>query len=547
LLALVNFFETMANNSVLLILLLPVVGSVLVRALSKAGREAAYFTAIMNAWLTMSLAAVMVTHFETQPEDESQYQMTSSLGWTVQREKVPASNVTDKNGETRQLMKTQFSGPDARIAVGVDSLSLWFVFLVVAGNLAAIYAIPFDDPDLVSRLSWTLIAEAAMAGTFAATDAVLLCFCLALSVWCLYLLIGMSGESNRREVARRFFRMHAFSTAVIMLGVIGLCVSYWWMRMTPSGPRPDLTFALDRILWGIPNVILLSTSAADFWPSVAPWLFILMMIAAASRAALPPFHHWWYRVARETDKAVMVSLLTGFLPFGFYIANRVIAPVFPTMAERAAPHLATWGIVAVAFIALGSLSLRTIAERLSACVLVVLTAAFSFSFVGSSVISNGSSLQLLTCVGSASAFLLLIPGGLSHRYFDDAHNGNPAVAWPTWHKWLVFIPLAGLMHLPFTGVFWGDLVLIQAVFPSSNAQSYVLIGAFAITSVSLLEPMQRLRAWTCDASIRFKETRIGLVPILVFLLIIGLLPNIVSSRLPIPPVQGTAEKAHPQS
>jgi NADH-quinone oxidoreductase subunit M len=524
----------MANNVVLLILLLPIVGAVLVRLLAKAGNEAAYFTAIMNAWLTMSLAVVMLMHYDTDPNRESQYRMVSSLGWTVQREKVPVSTVTDENGVQKQLMKTEFTGPDVRIAVGVDGLSLWFVFLVVAGNLAAIYSIPFSDENLVSRLSWTLVAEATLAGTFAAVDAVLLCFCVAFSVWCMFLLIGMSGQSNRREAARRFFRMHALSASLVILGLIGLCVSYWWMRMTPSGPSPMLTFALDRVLPGIPNVILISSSAADFWPSVAPWLFLLLMVAAAFRALLPPFHHWWYRIAREADRSVLAILLTGFLPFGFYLANRFIVPVFPGMIGRVAPHIFVWGVIGIAFIALGSLSLRTLVERVAANVLVVLTALFSFSFVASDVLLNGACLQLLACLGSAAAFVLLIPRGLPHRPLDQSPSGSPLVPWPVWQRWLALLPLAGLMHLPFSGVFWGDLVLLRTVFSISDKYVYALIASFALVSVSMIEPLRMLRLWTCNASVRFKVTRIGLAAILVFLLVAGFGPNLVSNRLPQP-------------
>lgn len=530
--ALSTFFETMANHVVLLILLLPIVGAGLVRLLAKAGREAAYFTAIMNAWITISLAGVMVMHFDTNPDRESPYQMVSSLGWTIQRERVPVSTVKDESSVEREFRQTRFSGPDVRLAVGVDSLSLWFVLLVVVGNVAAIYSIPFSDENLVPRLSWTLLAEAAMVGSFAALDAVMLCFVVGVSVWCLFLLIGLSGQSDRREVARRFFRLHAFSTAILMLGLVGLCVSFWWMRMTPSGPKPDLTFSLERVVWGIGNVVLISPYAADFWPSVAPWLFTLVVLAATFRAALPPFHHWWYRVAQQADRSVLVLLLTGFMPFGFYLAHRVSGVVFVSMSERLAPYVSAWGTVGAAFIALGALSLSNLVERVSAAALVVLTAVFAFSFAAPSVLLNGMSLLLIASLGTAAAFLVLVPRELLHRPLDRIQTGEPLIPWPSWHRWLAYVSLAGLMHLPFSGVFWGDLVLLVTVFPKANGLTYVLIVSFALVSIAMVEPIRCVQAWTCPTEERFRVTRVGLVPLMVLLLILGLVPNWISQRLP---------------
>ena len=531
--SLTTFFNTLADNVVVLIVLMPLVGSLLVRILAKTGREAAYYTAIMNAWLTMSLAVVMVCHFDTQHE-ESNYQMVSSINWSIQRERVPVSSFKNKDGVEKQLMKTKFTGPDIRLAVGVDGLSVWFVFLVVAGNIAAVYLIPYADENFTSRLSWTLLAQSAMAGSFAALDAVLLCLFVAVSVWCLFLLVGMSGGQDRREAARRFFRIHAVSSAFLMLGLIGMCVSYWWMRMTPSGPRPELTFALDRVIPGCQQVISISSYASDFWPGVAPWLFLMIMIASALRAALPPFHHWWYRSAQQADRCVVVTMMTGFLPFGFYLPNRFVIETFPSMSSKVAPHLATWGAFAILFIALASLSLRSLTERLAAGVLVVPTAVFCFSFANLDDTQSAMILSSVTILAAASALLLLVPRSLGRQPLDQPCVGNQAeIQWPYWQRVLAVIPLAAFLHLPFSGSFWGDLVMLKHVFGFDRAAACLLVISFVLIAVSIIDAVAKLRPFVGDSESRFETTRLGLIPLLILLAVIAVAPHVVSNGQPI--------------
>ena len=76
-----RFWDSLAANAVLLVVVMPLVGAGLVRLMKPSGAEPVYFTGLVNVWLTAVLAVIMVARFEPGQPDESEFstRMTSSL------------------------------------------------------------------------------------------------------------------------------------------------------------------------------------------------------------------------------------------------------------------------------------------------------------------------------------------------------------------------------------------------------------------------------------------------------------------------------------
>ena len=239
-------FTSAASHVVLLLVVLPAFGAILVRLMRRAGFESVYYTAVTNGWTGLVLAAVMLGCFLsgafTNPaEPLPQDRLVSSIQW--HGELVPAK--TETNDGQPELVRF---GPNIRITVGVSGVSVWLLALTVAVTVVFIQSLSPEDDRLVLRLSWILLTEAALIGTLAALDVALLSFCSLLSVVGLSILIAEFGGPRRREAARRFFIGQLASGMLLMLGLVGLAISHWWMQVSDFNQSPDMTFSLRAIV-----------------------------------------------------------------------------------------------------------------------------------------------------------------------------------------------------------------------------------------------------------------------------------------------------------
>ena len=105
-----RFWLSLADNVVLLVVAMPLVGAGLVRLMKSSGPEPVYFTGLVNVWLTAAMTLIMVARFEPGQPDASEFstRMTSSLSWVAEWQTQSPS------GPWRPV------GPDVRLSVGVN-------------------------------------------------------------------------------------------------------------------------------------------------------------------------------------------------------------------------------------------------------------------------------------------------------------------------------------------------------------------------------------------------------------------------------------------
>jgi NADH-quinone oxidoreductase subunit M len=466
-----RFWLSLADNVVLLVVAMPLVGAGLVRLMKSSGPEPVYFTGLVNVWLTAAMTLIMVARFEPGQPDASEFstRMTSSLSWVAEWQTQSPS------GPWRPV------GPDVRLSVGVNRYSLWFLVLTVSTTLAAFRSISSDDPRLVSKLSWLLMTESAMLGSFAAQDVILLAMCCQVSTLGLFFLIGQGGDPKRREAARRFFRTQVVSGMLILFSLAGAASSHWWMLVTVDAENADLTFSLRRIVSSVPQLAYETEAAHDLWMDVSPWLFLSLCAGLLLRLPMPPFHHWWYRVSEHADSRIVAIMAVGYVPFSFYAAARILVPLFPEHIEQIAPRLFLWGFLAALFLSASIVATDNPRRKLIAAGMVSGCLAFVSIMFGDAASTQGG--LLLTVVSCGSLALL-------HLYFvaekDERLEQRRLPRSTNWVRRLtVLLGLAGVSVIPLSGSFWGEFLILQSVFKRDAAAAFWLIIAAFMVAISL--------------------------------------------------------------
>jgi NADH:ubiquinone oxidoreductase subunit 4 (subunit M) len=530
-----RFWISLADNVVLLVVVMPLVGAGLVRLMKPSGPEPVYFTGLVNVWLTAGMALIMVARFEPGQPDASEFstRMTSSLSWMAdwQQPLIDTSGQTEGSQVQPKAGPWRPVGPDVRLSVGVNRYSLWFLVVIAATTLAAFRSISPDDSRLVPKLSWLLLTESAMLGSFAAQDVILMAMCCQVSTLGLFFLIGQGGDPARREAARRFFRTQTVSGTLILFGLVGAAICHWWMLATVDPHTANLTFSLRRIVAAVPRLAFETEAAQDLWAVVSPWLFVSLCAGLLLRLPMPPFHHWWYRVSEHADSRVVAIMAVGYVPFSFYAAVRILVPLFPEHVAQIAPRLFLWGFLSAMFLSISAVAIESPRRKLIAAGMMSGCVAFGASMFGDTASIQGGLLLIVSSCGSLA---------LLHLYWAAASDGTtrknpPGSAADHWARRLtVLTALASLSVIPLSGSFWGEFMILQTIFRRDAAAAFWLIIAAVLLAISLrccwheFVPKIQSASDTDDGSLSgpASDTRImPLMPIVFVLVAAALAPQ----------------------
>ena len=487
-LVLQQFLQTILDNVVLLLVLLPLIGAALVRTLGRLSPEGACASAMTNVWASAALALLMVINFSVAADARgSDWQMVSSVQWL--------------KGPTTDDAASRDRG--VRIQLGIDGLGLPVVALIVAVTLAAVSTVRVDEPRLLERLSGLLLVEAALIAVVTAIDAVWLSFANLLATASVFWLVNLSGGPQCRLAARKFLRMQLVSAVLLMAGVIGLGVSHWWMSIGRDGAG-TLTFALPVIVKTLPKLAFATQAAHDFWMMHSHWLFLGVLGGAVLRVPLPPFHHWWLDVADAADRRTTALLTVGWLPVGMLLILRLVLPTFSASVHELDDRLLVWCGCGSLWIALSSLAMTSVSRRWAAFVLVGSIAACGGLWVGTTATASGA--LLLTCgLGGAVAC-----GGLMRG--ESSYGAST--------------PIASSLFLLAT--FAGQWLLLQSWLTSGNGMGKWFLAALVLTTWAVIK--SPIDAGSDRGGWSWPRSKLAFVPLVVLLLVLALGPQAVISR-----------------
>ncbi len=324
-----------------LLLVLSLIGMALVWVGSWSGAEVARWSARTNIGLSLLLAVGMVLHYDVSSPRGPRVQMTTSIAWLSS-----VSPVQDGSSEARELL-----GPQARLAWGVDGLTLWLVALVPFLICLALEEVS-DDP---LRMVGLLGAGAAAISCFAARDLLLLLVsCGGLTV-ALSFAIGLGCHCpTQRRAAGRFLIWHATSDFALMLFVAGLTVAT--AQMVSLGKQDAWIappFLIDLIIPGIGHLTQ-QPGTRDIWMESHNFLLATLLLAILFRCAMFPVHHAvWNRFAAGPDRLRGLAMLLPSL-VGMSLALRLLVPLFPLVSTGPINVLGLIGLLTVLLSTVGS-------------------------------------------------------------------------------------------------------------------------------------------------------------------------------------------------
>ena len=457
-----SVWETVSENVVFLMFLLPLAGAAVVSASARFGAGTIRRTAMTNALLTFFLSILMVAKYDPQLRDDSAtpqtVQMVTSVDWVGK----------------------EAAGLNVRIAVGVDGISLWLIalsaFLVVPAMLACWDR---DQERPAAFYSTLLLLESGLIGTFAARDVIFFYVCLELVGLSLLFLVGRWGGYERRGVLKKFFVFNMAGSLLILIGLTGLVLGGSWPAESNSG--------------------------------VSQWIGLALLIGLWVKTAVVPFHSWLPTINSEAPAAVNVLLIGVVVKIGLYGCVRFLLPFFPALCTQFAGLLSTVAIagsVYAGLLALAQDDLKKLAtyagiSQLGLC----MAGVFSLSRLG----VTGALLHAIGQGLSLGAVLFVIDA-LERRYGtrDIEAFGGMAVRYPRLGL-LMTIALLSVAAVPGLAGFAGNTLTLMGISGGSAVMEGRALGALGGLVGSLLVTWACL--WLLQRTLqgRFREPVFGLL------------------------------------
>ena len=356
----------MHNVALVVLVLIPLVGSMVVFSLKQTQAKLAKQIALAVSLIVVVYTAVIGFGFDTGGKAE-RFQFRGAWTW------IKAFNV--------------------QIAFGVDGIALVLVGMSVVLVPAVILSSwnTFDSksgaeeiatPGAKKRSVKTyfgllLLLEFFMIGVFTATDVFLFYVFFEAMLVPMYFIIGSFGGPRRQYAAMKFFLYSLVGGLLMLAAVIGLYVT--------TGSQ---SFSITDLIGKVPD------------GATQKWLFLGFFVAFAIKAPLVPFHTWLPDAGAEAPAggaALLVGVLDKVGTFGFL---RYCLPLFPGASKYFAPTiliLSVIGILYAAFLAIGQRDMKR---------LVAYTSVAHFGFIGLGIFA-------FTTQGGTGAVLYMVNHGLS--------------------------------------------------------------------------------------------------------------------------------------
>jgi NADH-quinone oxidoreductase subunit M len=330
--------------------------------------------------------------------------------------------------------------------LGADGISFPLIILTTLLSTLAVIASFGITKRLKEYMSWFLLLEVGMLGTFTALDYLLFYIFWELVLVPMYFLIGIWGGPRKEYAALKFFLYTLFGSVFLLLGILGL----YFM----TGRE---TFDIIKLQEIAPNY--LGKTGMLQWQMILFWMFFLSF---AIKVPIFPFHTWLPDAHVEAPTAISVLLAGILLKMGTYGLMRMSIPTFPEATYLLAPIL---GVLAVINIVYGSLVAMAQTD-LKKLVAYSSIAHMGFALLGMATLTKygmtAAQLQIINH-GIISGSLFLLVGVL----YDRAHTRDINVfggLLPVMRNYSIIMIIASLANLGLPGLagFWGEFWSLAA-------------------------------------------------------------------------------------
>ncbi|MCP9454793.1 MAG: NADH-quinone oxidoreductase subunit M [Nitrospira sp.] len=403
--------------------------------------------------------------------------------------------------------------PPVHYHVGLDGISFPLVLMTTAllplCVLVSWHSIETRIRDFMALL---LVMEGAMIGVFAALDFVLFYIFWEAMLIPMYLLIGMWGGPNRLYATVKFV-LYTLAGSILLL--VAILVLY---------AQTD-TFDILRL------------SRASYSPALQMWLFVAFFAAFAVKIPMFPFHTWLPDAHVEAPTAGSVILASVLLKMGTYGFLRFSLPMLPDASKVFTPLMITLSIIAIiygAYMALAQTDLKKLIAYSSVSHMGFVTLGlFTCNLQG----IEGAVIQMINH-GITTGGLFLLVGILYERTHSRliADNVGLAKPMPRYATCLTIFALSSL-GLPGTNSFVGEFLVLAGTFLANKFAATVASVGIILAAAYLLWMVQRVAfgvpSPTSLPKLRDMNGRemATVVPLIVFVFLIGVFPNPLVTRL----------------
>ncbi|GAB2484237.1 complex I subunit 4 family protein [Jatrophihabitans fulvus] len=491
----------MNNYALLVLVLIPLVGSVALFAMNEAKAQLAKFIALGVSLAVFVYTLVLLFSFQTGEvaETTKRFQYTMSWNW-----------IKDFG---------------VHIAFGVDGIAMVLVamstVLVPAVMLASWNSLdsragaeelPTSGTKRRSVTNYfallLLLLEFFMIGVFTATDVFLFYVFFEAMLVPMYFIIGSFGGPRRQYAAMKFFLYSLVGGLLMLASVIGLYVSAgtssFAMTDLMSKPLPD--------------------------NATQKWLFLGFFLAFAIKAPLIPFHTWLPDAGAEAPAggaALLVGVLDKVGTFGFL---RYCLLLFPDASKFFAPTilvLSVIGVLYAAFLAIGQRDMKR---------LVAYTSVAHFGFIGLGIFvftTQGGSGAVLYMVnhGFSTGALFLVVGMLiargKSRNVDD-YGGVAKVA----PRLAGLFLLAGLsaLALPGMSTFISEFLVLVGTFSRYKGYAIIATTGIILAAIYVLYLYQRTFQGPVHEKVtKFRDANtreiLAVAPLIAIIVFLGVYPK----------------------
>jgi NADH-quinone oxidoreductase subunit M len=412
-----------------------------------------------------------------------------------------------------------------RYTLGVDGLSVVLVLLTTVLSVVSIF---YSWEPIQKRVKEYYIAMlvlmTGMLGVFVALDMFLFYVFWEISLFPMYVIIGVWGGPRRIYATVKFVLYTLVGSLLMLVAILAVVIAH-------AAAGNPLTFSYEA---------LRGFAYADTLQALA---FVAFFLAFAIKVPMWPFHTWLPDAHVEAPTAGSIILAGVMLKLGGYGFLRFSLPLLPDAAVSFAPIVITMAVIAILYGALVSMVQpdlkKLIAYSSVSHMGFVMLGAFVFNEQG----LQGAVFQMISHGITTGALFLLV--GIIYEQTHDraiAHMGGLNARLPRYAAIFGLFTFASI-GLPGLSGFIGEFLVVLGAFRFNGWVAAATMLVVIISAVYMLWMFQRVfftvpsdwmrQSWAGLRDMNRNEW-ISLAPLIVLVVALGVYPGPVLEMIAAP-------------